>query len=274
MEIAEHTRITTPKGPTMNTRRRPVAAKRKRTVAATAGLSTANNPTGLLLLMGLFLFAISGAYWYSNDMGFNIKVGSLFLGGKAELSDATRNALSKRRVNRKFVMGGVYLGMTQEMVQAIHPDAQVGVDRRGESVITIPTDKGIMVAWLHTNGEVVKVGGKAVRDDAKRIYRLRLDEAFADLSEEDILTRYGRTYGRPLETTCARTGLGGSARCAYRWWGGDGIELQASAKKKTDLDGRIYTQLTTVATNTIKSPKKSAVRLSSIALKQRLGALN
>jgi len=147
------------------------------------------------------------------------------------------------------------------MVQGLHPKARVGVDRSGDPVMTIPTRNGMMVAWLFQDDEIISVRGKAMRDDTKRIYRLRLDEAFATLSESDIMVRYGQEYGRPLEATCTRAGLSDTPRCAYRWWGGDGIEVQAIAKGKLDLNGRAYTQMTTIATNTIKNPKAQAINL-------------
>lgn len=249
----------------MSTRRVRAKHPVKRSAVASAGLSIANNPLGVLVLMSLFLLAITGAYWHTNGIKFTFKGFAFgqFQDGDVMSAEA-RAALSNKRINRKFVMGGVHLGMTQQMVQDIHPNAHVTTDRTGEPVITIPTRNGIMVAWLFQDDDVITVSGTRVRDDTKRIYRLRLDEAFADLSESDILVRYGSEYGRPLETTCARAGQGDTPRCAYRWWGGDGIELEAIVKGKADLNGRTYTQLTTIATNTIKNPKVQTVSLSSL----------
>ena len=247
----------------MSTRRVRTKHQPKRSAVASAGLAIANNPLGVLVLMSLFMVGITGAYWYSNGMQLSFK-GLFFMHGGdvgATMTAEDRSALSNHRVNRKFKMGGVHLGMTQEMVQGLHPKARVGVDRSGDPVMTIPTRNGMMVAWLFQDDEIISVRGKAMRDDTKRIYRLRLDEAFATLSESDIMVRYGQEYGRPLEATCTRAGLSDTPRCAYRWWGGDGIELQAIAKGKLDLNGRAYTQMTTIATNTIKNPKAQAINL-------------
>lgn len=264
--------------PVMSTRAANSQFRKRRRPAVVAqphGLSIANNPVGILALLSLFLLGLTGAYWHTNGMSFNLKGFSFIHGDQSgALSDEARDAIAKRHVNNKFVMGGVHLGMTEQMVKDIHPLAQSGVDRAGEPVMTIPTDNGMMVAWLFSNNEVITIGGKPVRDDLDRIYRLRLDQAFASLTEHDILKRYGHEYGRPLEATCTRAGQGDSPRCAYRWWGGDGIEVQAIAKKKADLNGRLYTQLTTIATNTIKSPKMSVVSLSTLSNMRRRDAVN
>ncbi len=258
----------------MNNRVNRMQKRKKRSFARSVGFAIAQNGVALSFVMGLFMLAITGAYWHANGMAFNIKGFSDGFGNASELSDETRDALANRHINRKFVMGGIHLGMTQPMVQELHPNAKIGMDRAGEPVITIATDNGIIVAWLFSANETVTIGDKVVRDDLKRVYRLRRDEAYPVLSEHQILARYGQEYGRPIEATCSRSGQGDSSRCAYRWWGGDGIALQAIAKKKTDLNGRRYTQLTTIATNTIKSPRTTAVRLSLLMGPRKMQAFN
>lgn len=84
----------------------------------------------------------------------------------------------------------------------------------------------------------------------ERIFRLRQDEVYANLTEHDLMQKYGRTYGRPLETTCERSQMGDTPRCTYRWWGGNGIELTVIMKRKVDNNGKSYVLLTTIATNT------------------------
>lgn len=242
-----------------------------RTATARKNPAASNNSMGLMMMVSLFLFAISGAFWIAKDTGFTINSGLFNNGRDSMLSDEQQSALSARHVNRKFVMGGVYLGMSQQAVLDIHPEAQVGVDRTGEPVITIHTPDGVMVAWLYSNNNYIEVGGEVVHDTTQRVYRLRLDEGFSHLSEQDILARYAHEYGRPIEANCSRSGLGDAPRCTYRWWGGDGIALEASAKKKVNVGGTIYTQLTTTAISTIKSPKVSVVRLSDVSVAQRWG---
>lgn len=258
----------------MNTRRTTLKHRTGRRKAPTKGLALSNNPTGMLALMCLFLFAVVAAYWHTTNIQFDIK-GFRFTQNQAvELSDEMRASLNQRHINRKFIIGGVQLGMTQHMVQEIHENAEVTVDRAGEPVILIPTEKGLLVAWLKDIDTVIDQNGGLVKNTTARIYRLRLDEAFATLSEADILNRYSREYGRPIDTDCARAGQGDTPRCTYRWWGGDGIEVQAIAKKKADINGRDYTQLTTIATNTITSPKSSIVSLSNLSGTGRWGYVN
>lgn len=227
------------------------------------------NPMGFLLMMSMFLFLISGAFWVANDTGFTINSGLFGNGRQSALSDEQQGALNARHINRKFVMGGVYLGMSQQDVLSIHPDAHLGVDRTGEQTLTIQTPDGIMLAWLYSNDNYIELGGDIVHDTTLRVYRLRLDEGFSTLSEQDILSRYTREYGRPIDATCSRSGLGDTPRCTYQWLGGNGIALQTSAKKKTDASGRTYTQLTTTATDTIKTQNVSVVRLSNVSFEQR-----
>lgn len=239
--------------------------RNQRTAATGMALFIANNPMGTLVLTSLFMLIVATAIWQANADGFSIS-GGLFAKNKTPaISDEVRTELGNRHINRKFVMGGVQLGMAQHAIESAHPEAQAGLDRAGQPVITIPTPNGMMVAWLFTKDDYTEVAGTVVRDDIARVYRLRLDEAFVDLSEQEILNRYGREYGRPLEATCTRAGQGDTPRCSYRWWGGDGIALEAIAKKKVDRNGRIYTQLTTIATNTIKTHKTSVVSLSRIS---------
>lgn len=247
-----------------------------RTRSATLRKSAAAsyNPMGLLLMMSLFMFAITGAFWVANDAGFTINSGLFSQSRQSALSDEQLGALSARHVNRKFVMGGVYLGMSQQEVLGIHPDAQPGVDRSGEPTLTIQTPDGVMVAWLYSNNRYIELGGDIVHDTTQRVYRLRLDEGFTTLSEQDILSRYAHEYGRPIGANCSRAGLGDTPRCTYQWLGGNGISLETTAKKKTDPHGRTYTQLTTTATNTIKTQKVSVVRLSDVSFERRLGTNN
>lgn len=228
------------------------------------------NPMGLLTMMSLFMFTITGAFWIANDTGFTINSALFGKGRQSALSDEQLGALNARHVNRKFVMGGVYLGMSQQDVLATHPDAQLGVDRTGEPTLFIPTPNGVMVAWLYSNDNYVELGGDIVHDTTLRVYRLRLEEGYTTLSEQDILSRYTREYGRPIDANCNRAGLGDTPRCTYQWLGGDGIALQTSAKKKTDPSGRSYTQLTTTATNTIKTQGVSVVRLSDVSFDRRI----
>jgi len=239
--------------------------RNQRTAATGMALFIANNPMGSMVLVSLFMLIVATAIWQANADGFSIKRGFFSQFKQPDISDAVRTELANRHLNNKFVMGGVQLGMAKDSVQSTHPQAQAGVDRRGQPVITIPTPNGIMVAWLFSKDEVTEVAGNVVRDDTQRVYRLRLDEAFAELSEQDVMTRYGREYGRPLEATCSRAGQGDTPRCSYRWWGGDGITLEAIAKKKVDRNGRVYTQLTTIATDTIRTATKpNIISLSQI----------
>lgn len=234
----------------------------------------AQNAFAVMTLLGLFGLGVYGAYWQASGAAFNIK-GFLFgEGSELALNAEMEDALTNRHINRKFEMYGVFLGMTQAMTHGVHPGAKVTVDRTGEPVMIIPTNKGTMVAWMFSNDDFLTVGGKKIKDDKNRVYRLRLDEALPELSESDILSRYGMKYGRPIETNCTRSGQNSASSCTYRWWGGDGIELQAIAKKKRDLRGRSYTQLTTIATSTIKSPKVNYVSLSGFTMPKRREAIN
>lgn len=234
----------------------------------------AQNSFAVMALLGMFGLGIYGAYMQVSGSSFNINGFSFGKGSELAMSAEMEDALTKRHINRKFEMYGVFLGMTQAMTQGVHPSAKVTVDRTGEPVMIIPTSKGTMVAWMFSNNDFITVGGKRIQDNKKRVYRLRLDEALPELSENDILSRYGMKYGRPIETNCTRSGQSGTSSCAYRWWGGDGIELQAIAKKKRDLRGRLYTQLTTIATSTIKSPKVNYVSLSSFSMPKRRKVTN
>lgn len=251
--------------------RQPIKRQKRSNASIVAGV-VSRNPFAVLFAMTMVLFALSGAYLHANTMSLTFKARP-FVGNA--ISMETVRALADRHVNHRFIMGGIKLGMTAETVQAIHPDAVKGFDRNNEPVMTMRTKNGILVAWLFTMDEWVLVGGQPVHDTAERVYRLRLDEGFAALREPDIMPRYVREYGRPLETACARTGLGDTPSCTYNWWGGDGIELQATAKEKTDGNGARFTQMTTIATNTIKAVKRRAdTRISQAVVARRVGLVN
>lgn len=219
----------------------------------------ARNPVGLLFLMCVFLITFIGVYWYAKDINFNFKMNAFT---QSELSEDAQRAIDNRFVNRKFVMGGVQLGMTVETIQSIYPDAQVSFDRNDAPVLTARTPNGVLVAWLYAKNDYILVKGAPVHDQALRVFRLRLDEAVATIDEQQIISRYAVEYGRPIDTTCERAGLGDTARCTYNWWGGDGIELQVIAKEKVNTNGKPYTQLITIASDTVTIQKFQAIPLA------------
>lgn len=234
----------------------------------TLGTLLVRNPTSVLALLSLFVFAATAAFWHTNDMNFSATSGFRH---SAEAVEAARNVTTDRNINRRFVMGGVKLGMTRHMIEQTHPDARVDHDRNGEAVLTVPTPNGMMVAWFYEHDEWLRVNGEFVNDPVDRVYRLRMDEAYNDMSENDLIARYAREYGRPIDTTCTRVALGDSPRCTYHWWGGDGIELKATVKQKVDINGQVYTLMTTVATDTVKSTSMDTASLSDVSGSHRWG---
>ncbi|MBL4613364.1 MAG: hypothetical protein JKY27_00605 [Magnetovibrio sp.] len=196
----------------------------------------------LLPIFTLILFSILGSYWYI----FGSPLQFFTFQSRNTMSVAPQN---DRYVNANFNLDGVQLGMTPDMMLRLHPTAKRTHDSSGNRVITLNTSRGMLVAWLHTEKKYTQTNGELLMSIPERIYRLRTDEAFTKLSEQDLMRKYGRTYGRPLETACERNQLGDSPRCTYRWWGGDGIELTVSMKQKTDANGKGYVLLTTIATS-------------------------
>jgi|GEM_PF-1819862 len=210
-----------------------------------------NKLPNVLALLSVFMLMLIGGYWHivGSPFQFALKPGSIVV---------SEDATSDRFVNKHFNMSGVRLGMTSNMMRNVHPNVKTGQDRDGEPVLTLSTNRGLMVAWLYENKEVTLIDGKPFAIKPERIYRLRLDEAYTDLNEKDLMDNYARTYGRPIETSCNRNQLGDTPRCTYRWWGGGGIELIAILKRKIDANGKAYVLLTTIATNTAKTSKLAA----------------
>lgn len=231
----------------------------------------AHNPMSILLLLSFAMLVFTWAFWQAGGLQLSLKTGLWEKDGQTEV---VRNVKTDRYINRRFIMGGVKLGMTRAQVEALHPEAQIARDRTGKAVLTVPTPRGMLVAWFYTHEEVVQVKGQPILDPVERVYRLRLDEAFVQRGEETLLTRYASEYGRPIDTDCARSGLGDSPRCTYHWWGGDGVELSATVKKKADIQGRAYTLVTTIATDTIKGPNVSTASLSAVTGQGRWGYVN
>jgi len=217
--------------------------KSKRVKQTPAGKSP-----NILAAFSLFALMLVGGYWHvvGSPFQFALKPGAI---------TASDNALTDRFVNKHFNMSGVRLGMTSNMMRNLHPNAKTNQGREGEAVLTLPTNRGLMVAWLDESKEVTLVNGRPFAIKPERIYRLRLDEAYTDLSEQTLINNYARIYGRPIEEKCNRNRMGDTPRCTYRWWGGDGIELVAIVKRKVDANGQNYVLLTTIATNTLKTAK-------------------
>jgi len=234
---------------TLNTR--TVAARRTRSKAT----PITRKSRMMLVLMGLFALLIVASYWHLNRDQFAIIAGNFANSG---MQDDTVAKPFDSHINKKFISNGVQLGMTAEMVREAHPGAQNSVGRNGEPLIVTQTPRGILVAWLADHEKALDVAGNPYQKAVVRVYRLRVDEVYTHITEQDILARYGLTYGRPIDTSCVREELGGTARCTYRWWGGNGIEVIAISKNKVDANGQAYTMLTTIATNTTKSAKIQA----------------
>lgn len=235
-------------------------ARKKGRVPAKTDASQSHNRGSQMLLpvFTLILFALVGGYWHMFGSPFQFGMSPQVMAGLGF-------PVADRYVNDRFDLDGVQLGMTPSMVRRMYPAAKVVDGRDGERVLTLSTKRGQMVAWLVDNDKFVEVDGEIFSNERERIYRLRLDEAYADLSEQDLIKMYGRAYGRPLEANCERNQLGDTPRCTYRWWGGDGIELTVIMKRKIDVNGQNYVMLTTIATNTKKSAKHAGQRLRRAA---------
>ena len=233
---------------------RTIAARRR--PAKTA--RTSNTSYAMIILMGMSMLAIAATYWHLNRAQFEIMAGKFTF--SSTVADDTEPKPFDSRINKKFIASGVLLGMTAEMVHAVHPGAQSSIGRNGEPLIKVLTPRGILVAWLADHENALDVAGNAYAKPVPRVYRLRVDEVYTHIGEQGLMEHLGGTYGRPMDTNCAREELGGTSRCTYRWWGGNGIEVKATTKIKVDANGRNYTQLTTIATNTLKSAKLQAAR--------------
>lgn len=194
----------------------------------------------ILAIMALTFITMSGVYWQITAAKIAIPTSGF---PRTGLQNVPQDPARDPHVNKRFILGGLELGMTLDMLKAVYPTAKTGWDRFGNRVASIVTPRNSMVVWIRA---------RAAEHNTGRIYRLKLSKAFPILTEQEILRRYGREYGRPLETACVRSAPGTGVRCTYRWLGGGGIDLQVISKQKTDKRGRTYTQLTTIATDTAK----------------------
>jgi len=202
----------------------------------------------------LISIMVIGGYWHIFGTPFQLSMMPVTMAASISEDASGEDAL----VNKHFNMGGVRLGMTTDMMRRVYPSAKSQESREGSRVVTTPTQRGMLVVWLYESKKYTRIDGELFLNGPQRIYRMRLDEAYTDVSEQDIVNRHMRTYGRPLEAKCERNQLGDTPRCTYRWWGGDGIELTAILKSKTDSNGQKYVLLTTIATNTLKSIKQAS----------------
>ncbi len=214
-----------------------------RNVPACPGTGRSFRRRAVLSIFTLSAIILAGVSWWNDMAGFSFPNVGL---ARSALADEAQDP----RVNKRFVLGGLKLGMTFAMVKAVYPAAKINRERGGRRIIALVTGRGLMVAWMKAQTEPGSFQNRKV----ERIYRLQLNQTFTVMTEQEIIYRYAREYGRPLETACVRAAQSPSPRCTYRWWGGGGIALQAISKKETDAQGRTYTQLTTIAFDTAAGP--------------------
>jgi len=155
----------------------------------------------------------------------------------------------KQKETGTFEMGKVSLGMTPEMVREKHPNLNMAIIGRGESIATFTYDGANYTVWF------VKLDG---RDKA---FRMRYDHTFTTITEEEILDRIGDKHGKPGTTECSRNeGEGG--KCYFQWWPAGGISLNVNtAKRKPDANA--VTDVTMIATDTYLDGKRLRNREAS-----------
>lgn len=241
------------------TNQRTNQQQRKVQRLSTAKPVSKRSASPLLMVVVLFLPLLAAAYW--NFAGPTFQFPIRFAQHEAqEMGPEQFNSLLNRYVNLHFNMSGVRIGMTPKMVQKLYPNMSQDVSRAGDRVLTMTTRRGLLVAWLDNTDHYVKVGENMVHKRISRIYRMRLDEVYPAMTEQEILVKYGQHFGRPIEAACTRAQLGHSPRCTYNWWGGEGISIEATTKTKLDPNGRMYTLVTTTAENTLKSAKMASLQ--------------
>lgn len=204
----------------------------------------------LLVTAVALIFALGGINWYINQAPAQENAMAQLDEDELDRDPEISMFINGRFIHHNFDIEGLRMGMTAAMVQKAYPNAKIAKDRSGQQTVTVRTKAGVINAWFFEPKTFTRIGGEDYNNGGARIFRMRQDQAFSALSEKDVISLYGRAYGRPIQTTCERTQVGAPPRCTYRWWGGDGIELVATIKAKTDINGKQYFLLTTVATST------------------------
>lgn len=204
----------------------------------------------LLLTAVALIFALGGVNWYVNQAPAQENAVTQLDEDEMDRDPRISMFINGRFINEAFDIEGLRMGMTAAMVKKAYPKAKISMDRRGQQTVSVNTKAGVINAWFFEPKSFTRIDGEKYDNGGARIFRMRQDQAFRALSEKDVIGLYGRAYGRPLQTTCERSQVGAPPRCTYRWWGGDGIELVATIKAKTDINGKQYFLLTTVATST------------------------
>ncbi|MCW8915965.1 MAG: hypothetical protein OQK24_08945 [Magnetovibrio sp.] len=205
-----------------------------------------------LTISVLMIIALVGVNWYVSASQATME-NLLVVSDDDESGDLDPEVsffLNDRFINNRFDIAGIRIGMTEKMVKKLYPHAQMQENRPGEKMLTLRTKSGMISASFFTPKAHTRVDGELYNNFEKRIFRLRNDQFFTKFTEKDVMKIYGRAYGRPIEAKCERDHMGDTPRCNYRWWGGDGIELKVTIKSKQDINGKIYTLLTTIATST------------------------
>lgn len=65
-------------------------------------------------------------------------------------------------------------------------------------------------------------------------FRVKADKKFDKLQEQDLLSYFGKLYGRPFDGSCTGNTTYAAQKCAYKWWVRKGVALDIYSRLKED----------------------------------------
>lgn len=165
------------------------------------------------------------------------------------------NLLVEKKADAPFRLGGIALGMTPGAVRRIHPDMVIVNEGGGGRKGTYATTEGTFTVWFLGRG------------DGHKAFRVRYDNAFEDVTQDQIYDRMGRTYGQPAMTDCSANSLTGTASgCRFRWWTAGNVSVDVNSRTIKRGKGRVHTEFTLVAVDTYLAGKHLRARRNNGAI--------
>ncbi len=145
---------------------------------------------------------------------------------------------------KDFGINGVSLGMTPERVREIYPDLSVTMAAGGAVKGRYSgEDANYNISFMDHNG-------------VKKVSRIQYDKTFNSLSEDQILEKIGKKFGKPIASNCTRSSIRQVTNCNFLWWLSGGATLSVTSTQTRRPSGENRTKLSMVAADTYLEGKK------------------
>ncbi|MBL6946785.1 MAG: hypothetical protein ISR47_09105 [Rhodospirillales bacterium] len=173
---------------------------------------------------------------------------------QVDTAKESSNRIIVIRQNDFFVVRGVKIGMTVGDVRKLFPRMVTKGRRAKESTGHFVSEGVSHTVWFAPG---TKPGA---------VYRIRYREPFSKLSADDIMARFGASFGQPAFVDCRQgSRISRQGLCHMKWLTRDGVNLEVRSQNLISASGRSVTVLTVTATDAATVNKLAALRSSGRA---------